>query len=171
MEIPEGQGSSALRSRARVRDECGTALARVVAGGMRSSSLTPKGLFVTIVSSNRATLEGLESYLRGAGVATSSTPTVDRVLEVTPRSSAAVILFPDEYGREGVLKAIAALGRERPDVLTVIVTNEPRRFRRIAGHGSAHTRPLVVPKPPWAWTLLDIVRARLEAGAPPDDAS
>jgi hypothetical protein len=138
---------------------------------MRPSSLTPKGLSVTIVSSNRATLQGLESYLRGAGVATSSTPTVDRVLEVTPRSSAAVILFPDEYGREGVLRALAALGRERPEVLTVIVTSEPRRFGRIAGQASGRMRPLVVPKPPWAWTLLDIVRARLATGAAPNDAS
>jgi hypothetical protein len=138
---------------------------------MRSGALTPKGLSVTIVSGNRATLEGLESYLRGAGVATSSTPTVDRVLDVTPRSSAAVILFPDEYGEEGVLEALAALGRERPDVLTVIVTSEPRRFGRIAGHGSRSARPLVVPKPPWAWTLLDIVRARLDTCAPQNDAS
>lgn len=138
---------------------------------MRSSSLIPKGLSVTIVSTNGATLEGLETYLRGAGVATSTTPRVDRVLEVTPRSSAAVILFPDGYGQEGVLKALAALGRERPDVLTVLVTNEPRRFCRIAGCRSLRTGPLVVSKPPWAWALLDIVRARLEAGTAPDDAS
>ena len=47
---------------------------------------------------------------------------------MTPPAAAAVILFPDEYGPDAAIGALAALRKARPDVLAVIVTNDPRRF-------------------------------------------
>jgi hypothetical protein len=89
---------------------------------------------------------------------------VDRVLEMTPPSSAAVVLFPDDYPQEAVMKALAELERERPDVLAVIVSQEPQRFGQLGEtRRSEHPPPLVIPKPAWAWTILDAVRARLDA--------
>jgi hypothetical protein len=127
-----------------------------------------KSLSVTVVASNPGTLEALEVYLHGAGVFANGTRLVDRVLEMTPPSSAAVIVFPDDFPEEAVLKALAGLQRERPNVLAVIVTHEPQRFEDVAGtRGSQDLAPLVIPKPAWAWTILDAVRARLDA----DDAA
>jgi hypothetical protein len=127
-----------------------------------------KSLSVTVVASNSGTLEALELYLHGAGVFANGIRLVDRVLEMTPPTSAAVILFPDDFREEDVVKALVALQRERPQVLAVIVTHEPQRFGHVAGtRGSQDLAPLVIPKPAWAWTILDAVRARLDA----DDAS
>ncbi len=103
--------------------------------------------------------------MRSAGVSASGTRILDRVIEMTPPSSAAVILFPDEFQQDMVTKALAALDGQRPEVLAVIVTNEPRRFERVAPHGSHRTPALVIPKPAWAWTILDAVRARLDSDA------
>lgn len=128
-----------------------------------------KSLSVTVVASHPGTLEGLELYLHGAGVFANGTRMVDRVLEMTPPACAAVILFPDDFPEEAVVKALAALQRERPNVLAVIVSQEPQRFEHVAGtRGSQDLAPLVIPKPAWAWTILDAVRARLDAddGAP-----
>jgi hypothetical protein len=138
---------------------------------MRSTASSSKGLSVTIVANQTATLDGLEGYLRGAGVVTATTHMVDRILDVTPPSCAAVILFADEYGASGVTRALAALRRARPAVLLVIVTSEPRRFGGRPRRGSEGLVPVVIPKPPWAWTLLDAVRARFEASDVPSDAS
>jgi hypothetical protein len=122
------------------------------------------GLSVTVVASNVETLRALESYLHGAGVAANGTRMVDRVLEMTPPSSSAVIVFPDDFRQDTVMEALGALRRERPDVLAVIVSQEPRRFEGLVGTGKApHPAPLVIPKPAWAWTILDAVRARLDS--------
>jgi hypothetical protein len=86
---------------------------------------------------------------------------------MTSPSCIAVILFPDEYGQRAVREALAALHRERPDVLAVIVTNEPQRFEQVESSRRHHTRPLVIPKPAWAWTILDAVRARLDSDPAP----
>jgi hypothetical protein len=130
-------------------------------------SRRPKALSVTVVSNNRETRLALESYLRGAGVVANGTRAVDRVLEVTPPSAAAVILFPDEYGEAAVTRALAALHRERPGVLAVVVTHAPHRFERLSGVASGDGSPLVIPKPTWAWTILDAVRARLDSSKLP----
>jgi hypothetical protein len=142
----------------------GTALA-LGDGDMRSEPPARGGLSVTIVSSNPETLTDLEAYLQSAGVSANGTRLLDRMLEMTPPSSAAVILFPDEFQSETVLKALAALGGKRPEVLAVIVTNEPRRFERPAPMRSESAAALVIPKPAWAWTILDAIRARLNGGA------
>ncbi len=102
---------------------------------------------------------------------TNGTRVVERVLEMTPPSSTAVILFPDEYGHVVVGTALAALHRERPDVLAVIVTSEPRQFEQTSAGLPDHPIPLVIPKPAWAWTILDAVRAKLDSGPGPRASS
>jgi hypothetical protein len=119
-------------------------------------------LSVTVVSRNASTLEALDTYLRGAGVATATTGAIERLIEVTPASAAAVILFPDEYSADLAITALGALSRLRPDVLPVIVTNEPRRFVEASSDEDLAVSPLVMPKPAWAWTILDAVRTRLD---------
>jgi hypothetical protein len=134
---------------------------------MPARSPSTKGLSVTVVSNNRDTLHALEEYLRGAGVAANGTRALDHILEMTPPSSTAVIVFPDEYAQAIVDKALTALQRERPKVLVVIVTNEPHRFERLVGR-LAGSQSLVIPKPAWAWTIVDAVRARLRSSTLPE---
>src|SRR4051812_22265636 len=90
---------------------------------------TPKSLRVTIVSANAETLDGLQSYLRQAGVDAQGTREVTSGDAITPHSSA-VIFFPDEYEAADVLKEIGRLRRERPRLLILLVTREPRRFSK-----------------------------------------
>lgn len=130
---------------------------------MTSSPRKSQPLLVTVVSKNASTLQGLDAYLRGVGVVSTTTGAMDRVVEMTPAAAAAVILFPDEYDRAVAAAALATLRRERPDVLTVVVTNEPRRFGDAIDEDDPTGFPLVMPKPAWAWTIMDAVRARLDA--------
>jgi len=123
-------------------------------------------LRVTVVSKNPSTLVGLDRYLQGVGVVTTTTGALDRLLEMTPPAASAVIFFPDEYGAKDAISALVALMKARPAVLAVIVTNDPRRFAR-PGDVDAATSLLVMPKPAWAWTILEAVRARLEQSPHP----
>jgi len=123
-------------------------------------------LLVTIVSKNASTLAGLDAYLRGVGAVTTSTGDLERLVDVTPPTAAAVILFPDEYSAELATKALAALEKARPNVLAVVVTNDPGRFASPDAEEDAAASPLVMPKPAWAWTIMDAVRARLGARPP-----
>ncbi len=120
-------------------------------------------MLVTIVSQNASTLAGLDAYLRGVGAVTTSTGDLGRLVDVTPPTAAAVILFPDEYSLELVVQTLAALEKARPDVLAVVVTNEPGRFATPDAEEDPSASPLVMPKPAWAWTIMDAVRARLAA--------
>ncbi len=124
-------------------------------------------LLVTVVSKNASTLVGLEAYLRGVGAVTTSTADLERLVDVTPRTAAAVIVFPDEYSQDLAIQALAALERARPDVLAVVVTNEPGRFASPDAEEDPAASPLVMPKPAWAWTIMDAVRARLAARPQP----
>ena len=71
-------------------------------------------LLVTVVSKNPSTLQGLETYLRGVGVVTTTTGALERLVEMTPPAAAAVILFPDEYGPAVAICALAALRKLGP---------------------------------------------------------
>jgi hypothetical protein len=129
------------------------------------TSRPPKSvpLLVTVVAKNAYTLEGLKVYLQGAGLFTTTTGALDRVLEVTPSAAAAVIVFPDEYEIGVARHALARLKSDRAETLRVIVTNEPRRFEEADVEPPPVTAPLVLAKPAWAWTILDAVRIRLDA--------
>jgi hypothetical protein len=124
-------------------------------------------LLVTVVSRNAPTLDGLKTYLEGAGVLANTTAVLERVVEMTPPAAAAVILFPDEYEPAVARAALGRLKNARPNVLAVIVTHEPRRFEEADPDDPRVGAPLVLAKPAWAWTILDAVRARLQALASP----
>lgn len=116
---------------------------------------------VTIVSDNPETLDGLESYLRRAGFTTSSTRQIEKSSEMTPAGSS-VVLFPDDFGSEAVMSALAALRAQRPAALAVLVTKEPKRFDSLPVSAGGLS-PVVVPKPAWGWSILDAVRARSDS--------
>jgi len=74
----------------------------------------------------------------------------------------AIVFFPDEFPRDAVIVEIARLQRVRPAVLSVVVTREPRQFEGIVTEDGAEA-PVIIPKPAWGWTILDVIRARLDS--------
>jgi DNA-binding NarL/FixJ family response regulator len=117
-------------------------------------------LRVTIVSSNPETLDGLQAYLRQAGVDARGTSEIESGVALEPYPCA-VVFFPDEFPAGDVLREVARLHRERPRLLVVIVTRDPRAFTEtIDPRGRVPT--VVVPKPVWGWAILDAIRGHLE---------
>jgi hypothetical protein len=116
-------------------------------------------LRAAIVSSSLETRDGLEAYLRGAGISTRGTSQLADLEEVA-REASAIVMFPDDFAWEAVLSALRTT-RENTSALVVLVTSRPFRFEALLwSHGSQE--PMVVPKPAWGWTILDAIRAHLE---------
>jgi hypothetical protein len=113
------------------------------------------------VSDNAETLDGLETYLRRAGLTTNGTRHLDKACELAPPASSAVLLFPDDFRSVAVVAALADLASERPKLLRVLVTREPKRYEVLPAPQGALPL-LVVPKPVFGWTIVDAIRARLE---------
>lgn len=120
-------------------------------------------LHVTIVSTNPETLDGLETYLRRAGLKTSGTRTVEGLADRAAPLPSVVVLFPDDFRPESVVAALLALRAQRPKTLPVLVTKEPQRFEALPARSAGGLAPLVIPKPVWGWTILDAIRSRLDA--------
>ena len=122
---------------------------------------------VTIISENPETVDGLHSYLSGAGVTSNARRTLLDA-RTLPSSSSAVVLFPDEFSIEAVLKTIADLRGARPKVLILMVTATPQRFGKALATDGRSLPPIVLPKPAFGWTILDAIRAHVGSctGAP-----
>jgi hypothetical protein len=122
-------------------------------------------LHVAIVSRNPDTIEGLESYLRGAGVTTCSTRTLRRASTLATAVSA-VVLFPDDFAWDATVTTLAECRAKSPRVPFVLVTRTPQRFEALVSADAA-ALSVVVPKPAWSWTILDAIRAHVdeESGA------
>jgi hypothetical protein len=113
---------------------------------------------VTIVSTNPETLDGLQSYLRGAGVAAKGTRSLADCAKLAFEGSRAVVLFPDDYRWEKVVTTLADLAALRPPALPVLVTAHPQRFHDLTVPGQV----IIMPRPVWGWTILDAIRAQLD---------
>lgn len=133
---------------------------------MPRSSSSARRLRVAIVSKNPETLDGLEAYLRGAGVTTVGTSRIERSAELA-HEAASVVVFPDDFEWGAVLPALRACVRSNPKALPVIVTNAPQRFTALAWPDPGAI-PFVVAKPAWGWTILDAIRAHSDGMSEPD---
>lgn len=115
----------------------------------------PPGLSVVVVSNNAETIDGLQRYLRDAGITTSVTRVVERTCDLVAAARCAVILFPDDFPETKVRAMLASLKRLRPSAVQVLVTGNLQRFAGSAG-------ALVLAKPAFGWTILDAIRARFD---------
>jgi DNA-binding NtrC family response regulator len=122
---------------------------------MQSSGRPAQPVSVAVVSDNIETLDGLERYLRDAGIAARGTRSLDQAWEMIAPSRSVVVLFPDDFPTIKVFAALATLKRRRPGAAAVLVTKDHRRFASAEG-------AVVIPKPVWGFTILDAVRTRLE---------
>jgi hypothetical protein len=118
---------------------------------------TSDELEVAIVSDNPETLDGMQTYLRGAGVQARCSRDLGACVKSAPASTLAFVLFPDDFRWESVIAAILELIERRPKALPVLVTSQPQRFSDFA-----RSNVLVVPRPVWGWAILDAIRAHLD---------
>jgi hypothetical protein len=133
----------------------------VIAPRVRPKERCP--VHVSIVSSNPETLDGLHAYLGDAGVPSHCTRYLQDLALVAPRVTTAAVIFPDDFEHEAVLKMMRQLRRVRPQLLSLIVTREPQRFREAAQSDGRSLPPIVLPKPSFGWDILDAIRAHSAA--------
>jgi hypothetical protein len=117
-------------------------------------------LEVAIISDNPETLDGLREYLEGAGIATYGSRQLAAPLLMS-HPLAAVVLFPDDFSTGDVFDLVARLLRARPNVRTLIVTGDPRRYEPLVALRTVSALPIIIPKPAWGWTILESIRADL----------
>jgi hypothetical protein len=117
---------------------------------------------VTIVSTNPETLDGLEGYLRGAGLVPHCTRHLADCAKFVSQGARAVVLFPDDYRWEKVVATLADLAALRPPARPVLVTAHPQRFEALADAKDV----IIMPRPVWGWTILDAIRAEDERQEP-----
>ncbi len=117
---------------------------------------------VAIVSANPETLDGLQSYLRGAGVAARGTRRLEECCDLTAPLTVAVVLFPDDFPCDSVMTILAEICARRPSILRVLVTGHPKVFEPLV---EGLPNVLIVPRPVWGWAILDAIRAHVDEGA------
>jgi hypothetical protein len=116
------------------------------------------------VSTNPETLDGLQSYLRAAGVACRSARPTATGEAVPPADANAAVIFPDDFEQSAMLALVRHLRRTRPRLLAIVVTGEPRKFLDLAKPEDGRALPLVVfAKPSFGWEILDALRALSES--------
>ena len=120
---------------------------------------SPKPNYVTVVADNPQTLKGLDSYFKGAGVASNGTHRLQDV-SIVPPAATAVVLFPDDFHCGEVEATIVSLRRARPKLLIVVVTGAPQHLGAALEPDGHSVPPLVLPKPAFGWTILDAIRGR-----------
>jgi hypothetical protein len=120
-------------------------------------------IYVSIVSANLGTLDGLQRYLGDAGVMSHCTRALDDLGSIAPDRATAAVIFPDDFDDREAVTAVRQLRRARPRLLTVLVTREPQRFRDVVQPDGRSLPPLILPKPSFGWDILDAIRAHADA--------
>lgn len=119
--------------------------------------------YVSIVTAVPGSLDTLRTYLGGVGVSSHCTSAVEDFEMVAPESAAAAVIFPDDFNDGEIVALTRQLHRARSRFLSVVVTSEPQRFRdAVLAHGGLPTM-LLMPKPSFAWDILDAIRAHIDS--------
>jgi hypothetical protein len=124
----------------------------------------PERLAATIVSANSETLDGLHAYLTSADVQARCCRALDVASAEVGAGCTAVVLFPDDFPRDSVVRALRNLRDRHPDVHTILVTRFPKQFQRLSD--DAPRSLVIVTKPAWGWTILDAIHGRLDTDMP-----
>jgi hypothetical protein len=120
---------------------------------------SPFSIYVSIVSNNPETLDGLQAYLGEAGVPSHCTRALEKFDVVAPQCATATVIFPDDFPEEDVVKLVQDLRRARPRLLALLVTRQPQRFLAVPTPDGRSLPLVVLPKPSFGWDILDAIRA------------
>ena len=116
-------------------------------------------IYVSVISANPETLDGLHAYLSGAGIPSHTTRAIQDFAMVAPDCATAAVIFPDDFDVEAVRSLLRKLRRARPRLLSLIVTREPQRFHDAAQADGRSLPPIILPKPSFGWDILDAIRS------------
>jgi hypothetical protein len=117
--------------------------------------------YVTIVSRNPETLDGLQQYLGRAGIPSRTTRALTNLTEVAPDHATATVIFPDDFDEEAVLARVSVLRRKRPGLLILLITRAPNRIRSaLVDDDPGLPMPTVLAKPLFGWLILDAIRGQ-----------
>ena len=109
---------------------------------------------ITILTSSRETLDGVEQYLRGAGARASGASRLEEIARVNGRVDA-VLFFADDYSRTEAKRAFESLQRDASIAVLVVITASVDDFRAAR---DADPRIVVLRRPAWGWMLVDAIR-------------
>lgn len=112
---------------------------------------------VLIACDHDETLLRLRDYLVSAGVRAHATRDLDEALERRSREDA-LVLFPDDFDTGRVTDGLSRLLSLSRDTLVIVVTADSVAFDELI-ESTGNDRAVVMPKPVWGWTILDILRA------------
>jgi hypothetical protein len=117
--------------------------------------------YVTIVSKNPETLDGLQQYLGRAGIPSRTTRVLSDLTIVAPDHATATVIFPDDFAEDAALALLAALRRRRSRLLILLITRAPNRFRSALSEDDARlAMPVILAKPLFGWLILDAIRGQ-----------
>jgi hypothetical protein len=117
---------------------------------------------VGIVASRRETRDDLAHYLGETGFrADTLTALHERDVHADAR---ALVLFPDDFEAAAVGQFLDALRRARPRLLVVVVTRAAGAFERMLAPRAGTSTPVVLPRPPFGWAIVDALRGHPTTG-------
>ena len=117
-----------------------------------------ESLTALIVCDDDDTLIRLREYLTRAGVEARATRRLSDAWG--ERASGAVVLMPDDFDMGEVTDCLRRLLSRVPAPLVIVVTAAPSRFEPLVRRFGAPNSVVVMPKPVWGWTILDLLRSR-----------
>jgi hypothetical protein len=114
-------------------------------------------MVVLIACDNDETLIRLRDYLSRAGIEARATRSLVDAVRPSQRLDA-LVLFPDDFDTGEVTDGLLDLLGAGSGALLVLVTADSQSFEPLLA-SSGSTRWVLMPKPAWGWTILDVLRS------------
>lgn len=134
---------------------------RACAGGTLGRPSKDSRMVVLIACNNDETLIRLRDYLTNAGIEARATRSLVDTLQPSPNVDA-VVLFPDDFKTSEVTARLPGLFGAGTASLLVLVTADSQTFARSLAN-AGNTRWVLISKPVWSWTILDVLRGSVTA--------
>lgn len=116
---------------------------------------------IVVACTNPETIDGLQAYLVGVGMSSRAVRSLEAVLDA-PEPGSAVVVFPDAFGIESVVRWALAIREKWPELLLLLVTREPQRFSTALLKERGLPSLVVLPKPVFGWTIVDVIRVHTD---------
>jgi hypothetical protein len=123
-------------------------------------------LCAMVVCDDDDTLMRLRDYLVRAGVETQATRRLADAWTQPERVS--IVLLPDDFDAGEVTDGLCNLLVRSPSPLLIVVTTAPRLFEPLIESLGNPESVVIMPKPVWGWTILDLLRQGRDASVAVD---
>jgi hypothetical protein len=117
-----------------------------------------------IVCDDDTTLIRLRHYLERGGVRARATRLLQDAWREAPRC-AALVLMADDFDLREVAAGLYGLCSRSPTPFVIIVTSVRQHFEPTIQSFDHPESVVIIPKPAWGWTILDLIRSRLPGQA------